>query len=77
MKFFKINERYVNTEHIACIYEDNGFYNIRMSNADFYLLEINKESKKLIDEVLGNAELQLPSERTAKRVNRNIQRPAK
>lgn len=77
MKFIKINERYLNTEHIAYIYEDNGFYNIRMSNADFIYLKIDKESKKLINEVLGNAELQLPSERITKRVNRSIQRPAK
>lgn len=72
MKFIKINDRYVNPEHIACIYEDNGFYNIRMSNADFYLLKIDKESKKLINGVL-NADIQLPSERVTKRTDRNIQ----
>ena len=77
MKYIKVGKRYVNTEQIVCIYEDNGFYEIRMSNADFYSLQIDKESEKLINEVLGNAELQLPSERITKRVNRNIQRPTK
>lgn len=72
-KFVKINNRLVNTNHIVCIYEDeDGFYNIRMSNADFYLLEIDKKSKKLIEGII-NADIQLSSERVAKRTNRDIQ----
>ena len=77
MKFIKVGNRYVNTEHIVCVYEEDGFYYIRMSNADYYPLEITKENKKFINEVLGNAELQLSSEPATKRVNRNIQRTAK
>lgn len=76
MKFIKLNERHINTEQIVSISEDDKYYLIRMSNADAYRVE-KKENKKLIDEVLGNAELQLPSERITKRTDRSIQRPTK
>lgn len=75
MKFIKINERHINTEQIVSISEDDKYYHIRMSNADDYRVD-NKANKKLIDGVL-NADIQLSSERTTKRTDRNIQRPAK
>lgn len=71
-KYIKIEDRHINTEQIVCIMEDDGFYNIRMANADSYYVPINNASKKLIQGVL-NADIQLPSERATKRTDRNIQ----
>ena len=71
MNFVKLGERYINTEQIASLTIDGEYYNIRMSNADFYLVKIDKNSKKLMEGIL-NAELQLSSERATKRTNRNI-----
>lgn len=73
MKFVKINERQINIEQIVSISELNGFYSIRMANADEYRIRIDKDSEKLIAEVLGNADVQLPSKRTTTRTNRSIQ----
>ena len=82
MKFIKIKDvvlndfRNINIEQIVSISENECLYTIRMSNADAYKIE-KKSHKKLIDEVLGNAELQLPSERITKRTDRSLQRPTK
>lgn len=73
MKFIKLNERHINTEQIVSISEDDKCYHIRMSNADEYRIRIDKDSEKLIAEVLGNADVQLPSKRTTTRTNRSIQ----
>jgi hypothetical protein len=70
MKFIKLNERHINTEQIVSISEDEKCYNVRMSNADEYRLD-KKANKKLIEGLL-NADIQLPSERTTKRINRSL-----
>lgn len=71
MAFIKLGERYINPEQIVSITSDGKFYFVRMSNADNYRVEYNKPNKKLIDGVL-NANIQLSSERTTKRTDRNI-----
>jgi hypothetical protein len=76
MKIIKLNERHINTEQIVSISEDDKYYHIRMSNADEYRLD-KKANKKLIDEVLGNADIQLSSKRTTERTDRSLQRPTK
>lgn len=68
MKFIKVNERHINIEQIVTISNDGKFYQLRMSNGDLYRMEMNKVNKKVIDGVL-NEDIQLPSQRIAKRVN--------
>lgn len=54
MKFIKLNERHINIEQIVSIRKELGFYCVRMSNADEYMIEANKNGKKIIDNLLGN-----------------------
>ena len=72
MKFIKINDRNINAEQIVSISEFNGFYNIRMANADEYRIQATDDNKKMVEELI-NADIQLPIKRTTTRTNRNIQ----
>ena len=52
MKFVKLNDRHINTEHIVSVSEDDNYYYVRMSNADAYRVD-KKSNKKLIQGILN------------------------